>query len=189
MLKGRYALASVLSQPGCENLHGVLFDLQHVLEAGNVFESQPSLRDRVEVVSGSVLEPFPGNLKADTITAKTFLSSFGEYEIGTTIQGCSRILPKGKGRLLIIEPVPPDACDTGSNALVNGYQMDFLTIHFMTLKRGADCRSKSEWVFLLENVAPQAGMNSSSVTARANNSFSNKSHMRKFCIGNRVDFV
>ena len=179
-------LASLLSQPGCENLHGVLFDLQHVLEAGNIFESQPSPRDPVEVVSGSVLGPFPGSLKADTITAKMFLSSFGVYEIGTTIQGCSRIFPKGKGRLLIIEPVRPD---TGSNALVNGYQMGFLTIHFMTLKRGADCRSKSEWVSLLENVAPQAGMNSSSVTARANNSFSNKSHMRKFCIGNRVDFV
>ena len=63
----------ILKLPGCDQMHGILFDFPDVFERAKGFFAKENISDsRVTLISGAILEDAP-QTKVDTIIGNNFV--------------------------------------------------------------------------------------------------------------------
>lgn len=88
------------------HLHGILFDLPHVVEGAHAPLAAAGLTERCAVHGGDVFAGLPRG--ADAIMAKSFIHSFDDDTCVKLLRGFRDALPTEGGRILIVEMVLPD---------------------------------------------------------------------------------
>lgn len=143
-------LAAILGRH--ENLRGVLFDTaEGSARAGDVFAAA-GLADRCEIRTGDFFGSVPGGV--DAIVLKSVLHDWDDERATTILRNCREALPDD-GRLLVVEPVLPEAVAdvvapviylSDLNMLVNLGGKERTRDEFEVLLRGAG--------FAVEDVVP-----------------------------------
>lgn len=100
---GRGAILTSLLR-GRPNLRGILFDLPQVLEEAETFLRENGVRDRCQLIAGSVLNSIPPG--ADAYLFSLVLHIFADLDAGKVLQNVRRVIPAG-GTLLLVELVIP----------------------------------------------------------------------------------
>jgi len=122
------------------NLKGTVFDLEHVVEAGesNLKENHPHLLSKIAFRAGSMfeLETYPKFEDSDCISAKHILHDWADETAITILQNINRNMEGTRSKLLLVERVLKEHNDNPSN-----YVND-LTLMLMTT--GGKHRTKSE---------------------------------------------
>jgi hypothetical protein len=128
-------LFAVLSQH--RKLHGILFDLPHVVCDASALIKAHGLSDRIRIVSGNFFESVPG--AADAYLLSHIIHDWSEEQCLTILGHCRRAM-RPDSRLLIIEAV----LATG-NAPHPGKMLDFV----MLTVAGGQERTEPEYRALL----------------------------------------
>ncbi|MFI9815846.1 methyltransferase [Saccharothrix variisporea] len=134
-------LAAILGRH--ENLRGVLFDTaEGSAQAADVLATA-GLADRCEIRAGDFFESAPGGV--DAMVLKSVLHDWDDERATTILRNCREALPDG-GRLLVVEPVLPEAVAdavtpvmylSDLNMLVNLGGQERTREEFEALARGA----------------------------------------------------
>ncbi len=119
-------------------LHGILFDLPHVVEGAKT--QIAGLEERLEIVGGDFFQGVPAG--ADAYILKSVIHDWDDTHSITILKNCHGVMP-AQGRLLLVELVLPDRIDqspksqigTGSdlNMLVNAGGRERTQKEFRTL--------------------------------------------------------
>ena len=129
------------------NLKGIVFDLDHVVEAGesNLKKNQPHLLSKLAFRAGSMfeLETYPKFEDGDCISLKHVLQPWSDEIAITILQNIKRNMEGTESKLLVVERVLEEHNDNPSN-----YVND-LTLMLMT--PGGKHRTKSEFLPILSN--------------------------------------
>ncbi|KAK3735656.1 hypothetical protein QZH41_002556 [Actinostola sp. cb2023] len=156
-----YFLATLLQQPGCEHIQGYVVDLPDVID-----EAQQNIQNfgipehRIEFIKHDFTKPFPRDLQlqVDTVVFKSVIAMFiFDKEVMIKIfRNCRSLFPKDGGKIIIIDYCSPDAQDTEHNVGINGLQLGFQSVHFLSIC-STDRSSKSEWVANLKEIGSMSG--------------------------------
>ena len=151
-------LSRILKLPGCEHIHGVLFDFPNVVERAKEFLAKEGIPDgRMTLVAGDILKEAPLPVKEiDTIIVKNFFVMFSDDEIIKIVENCRGVLKKG-GKFVIVNSCNPEAGDKDHNVTRVGLLPGFRGIHTMTLCKGGWLRTKSEWINLANKLCTRVG--------------------------------
>ncbi|CAL9574503.1 Multifunctional cyclase-dehydratase-3-O-methyl transferase TcmN [Actinosynnema sp. ALI-1.44] len=143
-------LAAILGR--YDGLRGVLFDTaEGSAQAGDVLATA-GLADRCEIRTGDFFESVPGGV--DAVVLKSVLHDWDDERATTILRNCREALTGG-GRLLVVEPVLPEAVAdavapviylSDLNMLVNLGGRERTRAEFEVLLRGAG--------FAVEDVVP-----------------------------------
>jgi hypothetical protein len=120
-------------------LHGVIFDLPHVVQEASVLLTQPGFADRATLVSGSFFESVP--VGGDVYVLSNILHDWDDRRSGEILRCCRAAMSAG-ARLRLFEEVLPDGGQPGP-----GYLMD---LHMMVLLGGRE-RTRGDWDALLRD--------------------------------------
>jgi hypothetical protein len=91
------------------SLHGVLFDLPHVVDGAGAHLRAAGVADRCEIAGGSFLDRVPEG--GDAYCLKSVIHDWDDLHSHTILEHCRRVIPPG-GKLLLIERILPDMIDT-----------------------------------------------------------------------------
>ena len=142
-------LSRILKMPGCEHIHGILFDFPNVIERAKEFLAKESISDsRVTFFSGDILKDPPQSKEVDTIIVKNLFVIFTEDEMVKVLENCRQILAQD-GRFIIVNSCNPEAGDNDHNVARSGLHPGFRGIHIMTFFKMGNFRTKSEWLYLI----------------------------------------
>jgi hypothetical protein len=86
-------------------VHGVLFDLPHVVAEAPAFIAERGLTDRVAIEGGSFFETAPAG--HDAYLMSHIIHDWNPDQCDTIFQNCRRAMAPG-GKLLIVEMVLPE---------------------------------------------------------------------------------
>jgi len=155
-----YFVASILKLPGCEHMHGYVIDLPDVIEKAQKNISKLEIQEnRIEFIKHDFTKPFSSciQMQADTIVFKDVLSMFitDHEKMIKILRNCRSLFSKFGGRLLIIDYCCPDGGDMEHNVGVNGLQMGFQSIHWLSIC-AVSILTQAEWVENLEKIAIEA---------------------------------
>lgn len=154
-------LASVLKQPNCEHIEGYIVDLPYVIDqAQEQFSSFGVLEHRINFIKQDFTKPFPDELLLEVDTVM-FMNIIGYFlkdieKVTTILKNARSLFSKNGGKLLIIENCCPDPGDLNNNVGINGRQLGYHSIHFLTVA-GVGFYSKSELIGVLDDIGSKSG--------------------------------
>jgi orsellinic acid C2-O-methyltransferase len=123
-------------------LHGVLFDLPHVIQGAKADLTKALPAERCEFVAGDFFESIP--MGGDAYLLKAVLHDWDDEQSATILRNCRRAIPTN-GRLLLIERAVPERFE--GNAIHHAIaRMD---LH-MLVEFGGKERTEAEFRNLLE---------------------------------------
>ncbi len=122
-----------------KNLHGILFDLPHVINQAEPFVKAAGLGDRYQLIPGSFFDSVPSG--ADAIIIKRTLWAMPDDQARVVLKHLHQALPKG-GKLLIIEGFITR--DAQQNEIPTLFDLLFMT------ENGGRVKSVQEYHELLE---------------------------------------
>ncbi|MGA8030965.1 MAG: methyltransferase, partial [Casimicrobiaceae bacterium] len=108
-------------------MHGVLFDLPHVVPDGSARIDDAGLASRCTAVAGDAFESLPGG--ADGYVLCQVLHDWSDERAGIILRNCRRAIAPG-GRLFVIERLLPERFDASPGA--RSAAMADLTMMVMT---------------------------------------------------------
>ncbi|MEU9098608.1 methyltransferase [Streptomyces sp. NPDC048361] len=152
-------LASVLgAHPG---LTGVVYDTVEGLAQASTTLRRQGLAERCALASGDFFHSVPAG--SDLYLIKSVLHDWPDDRAVTILRHCREVLPAG-GRVLIVEPVLPEAADTDTDTDAQGHAADvgitYLSDLNMLVNVGGRERTRQDF----EAVCHRAGLTVTSVT-------------------------
>lgn len=150
--KGEF-LASILKMPGCEHIHGLLFEFPDVLEHAKQFLAVEGIpAHRVTFIAGDILTDTLQIKEVDTIIIKNLFFMLEEEGMIKVLERCSGVLAKG-GKFVIVNSCNPEAGDTEHNVTKTGLQPAFSRgILIMTCHKQGGFKTKSESLSLIDRL-------------------------------------
>ena len=130
-------------------MHGVLFDLPHVVPDGSARIDDAGLASRCTAVAGDAFESLPGG--ADGYVLCQVLHDWSDERAGIILRNCRRAIAPG-GRLFVIERLLPERFDASPAA--RSAAMADLTMMVMT---GGRERTAEGFRVLLESAGFRMG--------------------------------
>jgi len=118
------------------HLHGILFDLPHVIEKATIKEEK-EIQDRLEVIGGSFFEQVPPGV--DAYISTTVLHDWNDHKAGEILDVIHKAAHPG-AKLLLGETVVPEESRTSASKVMSA--------HMMTIVDGKE-RTAKEWTELL----------------------------------------
>ena len=126
-------LSRILKLPGCEQMHGLLFDFPDVIERAKGFFAKENISDsRVTLICGDILKDSPQTKQVDTIIVKNLFVIFTQEQMVKVLESCHQVLSE-EGKFVIVNSCSPEAGDTDHNVARTGVHPGFRGIHIMTL--------------------------------------------------------
>ncbi len=86
------------------SLHGVVFDLPHVVAGAPAVLESAGVADRCVIVPGSFFDAVPSG--GDTYVLKTILHDWDDERAGTILRGIAKAMPE-HGKLIVLEALLP----------------------------------------------------------------------------------
>jgi hypothetical protein len=100
---------------------GILFDLQHVIEAARPVVTRHGVADRCELVAGSFFEAIPPG--GDAYVMKWIIHDWDDDDATKILGNVRAVIPAG-GSLIIFDRVLPERVTAGDQVLQNSTLMD-----------------------------------------------------------------
>jgi len=128
-------LSRILKLCGCEQTHGLLFDLSDVIERAKGFFTKENISDsRVTLICGDILKDAPQTQEVETITVKNLFVIFTQEQMIKGLETYRQVLTKD-GKFIIVNSCNPEAGDTDHNVARTGLHPGFRGIRIMMLCR------------------------------------------------------
>ena len=128
-------LAAALAQN--PNTRGVLFDLPEVVTPASTLETA-TFGARCEVIAGDMLQQIPAG--GDAYLFKRVMMDLTDDETVTVLRHCRTVM-KPSGKVLVIDPMLPDA---------NAPHLNWLVDLNMLVSTGGQCRTRAQFRALFE---------------------------------------
>ncbi len=125
-----FLLTSILAKHS--DLHGILFDLEHVVDGAKERISSMGLAGRCKTASGDFFESVPA---ADSYIMKHIIHDWEESKAVAILRNCAKAM-RGNGKILLVEAVLP-----GPNVPHSGKYLD---LHMLVMPGGKE-RSENEY--------------------------------------------
>ena len=136
---------------------GILFEIPQAIDTvGNIFSSRGIKEDRITLVKGDFLQPFPSNLQPDAAILKSIVSTVKSEHLKVIARNIRNTLPMG-GKLLVVQSAAPDACDNSHNETSQGYQPGMFAIEVMSFYDNGKIDTVDGWTRYLEEVVVSQG--------------------------------
>lgn len=151
-----YFMASILKLPDCDHIQGFVVDLPVMIDEAKVkFSELKVSSDRLKFIKQDFTKPFPIDLQlaADTVMFKNVINWYiCKHDLMVNIlDNCRNVFSSKGGRLLIIDYCSPDAGDTNHNIGINGFELGWQSIHWLSIA-GYHILTKQEWINHLQEI-------------------------------------
>jgi hypothetical protein len=114
-----WLLATILAKTPATR--GILFDLEHVIEAARPVVARQGVADRCTLVPGSFFESIPPG--GDAYIMKWIIHDWGDDDATRILRNVRAVIP-ATGRLIIFDRVLPERVTAGDQLVQNGTLMD-----------------------------------------------------------------
>jgi hypothetical protein len=125
------------------SLHGVLFDLPHVVEHALAVFAHNAVADRAKAVGGSFFDSVPAG--GDTYLLKTVIHDWDDARAVKILASCRKVMPSD-GKLMIIERELPEVGQAGASA-----EPFLLDLEMLVMTPGGRERTREEFAKLLSD--------------------------------------